>query len=123
MAQDPDKPLDNGRVRLPRVDPGMNRIAPSAGPGGKGSKDDKKPVALRAGERREDKKRDDQAILARALKNFDRAAKAEDDNRKAGLDDDKFYRGEQCPSDINAERNADRRPVITVNKLPTYVHQ
>ena len=64
-----------------------------------------------------------QTILERARKRFDRAVKFEDENRKAGLDDDKFYSGEQWPSDIVAERNFARRPILTINKLPTFVHQ
>jgi hypothetical protein len=122
MAQDPDRPLDDGRVRMPRTDAAMNRVAPSAGAGSKGSKDDKQPVALRAGPRKLSRS-EEQAIVRRALKNFERASKADDENRKAGLDDDKFYYGEQWPSDILQQRNADKRPALTINKLPTFVHQ
>lgn len=123
MAQNPDSPLDDGRVRQPRIDAGHNRVAPEDRLGGKGSKDDKAPVALRTRGQEAAKRRRYQEVLARARKRFDRAVKAEDETRKAGLDDDKFYYGEQWPADIVAQRNAQKRPIITVNKLPTFVHQ
>jgi hypothetical protein len=125
MAQVPDKPLDDGKVRMPRTDAAMNRVAPSAGAGGKGSKDDKKPVALRASSAKRNKAKD-QEIVKRALKNFERSSKADDENRKAGLDDDKFYYGDQWPSDVIERRRNDPsgpRPTLTINKLPTFVHQ
>jgi hypothetical protein len=119
MAQDPDRPLDSGAVEMPRTDAGMNRVAPSAQAGGKGS--DKDPKMLRSSD--QDRRRKDQEILLRAKRRFERCTKSENDNRKAGEDDDKFYAGDQWPSDIVAARNFEKRPVLTINKLPTFIHQ
>jgi hypothetical protein len=47
------------------------------------------------------------------------------DNRRLALDDLEFLaiEGKQWPADIRAEREADGRPCITINKLPTYLDQ
>ena len=104
---------------MPRIDGGMNRLGPLRDrrpEDGKGAE----PLRTRT---QQDKRRDEQEIIRRAIKRFERAVKFEDEVRKAGLDDDKFYSGEQWPSDIVAARNFDRRPILTINKLPTFVHQ
>ena len=56
----PDRPQDRGKIGLPSVDGGQNRIAPNALKGGKGSKDDAKYVALGS------KPSDDKKLLNRA---------------------------------------------------------
>lgn len=56
----------------------------------------------------------------------DRMAKCiefEGDNRAAALDDLYFLSGEQWPVNIRRARNLDMRPCLTVNTLPTYLHQ
>lgn len=106
MVQDPDAPKDSGKLGLPSTDPGHNRIAPNP--------------------ERENKLLDlatEAKVLARAQKRYDRSAQAEGDNRRAALEDRKFVGGEQWPPDVKAARNADKRPCLTVNKLPTFVHQ
>ncbi|MGH6738484.1 MAG: portal protein, partial [Bradyrhizobium sp.] len=110
---------------MPRVDGAMNRVGPSSGPGGNGSKDDSKPVALRPGPGSRKQKDADEvaAFLYKVRKNFDLAIKANNDNRKEELDDLKFKAGDQWPADIVAQRNQDKRPCITVNKIPTFLHQ
>ena len=40
-----------------------------------------------------------------------------------GLDGRMFKIGQQWPTEIMAQRNLDKRPCLTVNKLPTFVHQ
>ena len=126
-ARNPDLPRDDGRVRLPRVDGAMNRRGPTARSGGKGSKDDKKPVALQPGdgstkEQRDDQK--DQDLIAKIRKCFKRASEAERDNRKEALDDIKHKVGEgQWPQGVVAARNIDKRPTLTINKLPVFVRQ
>lgn len=65
----------------------------------------------------------DQALLERARKNFERAADAERENRKHGLDDINFSLGDQWPADIKTEREADARPCLTINKLPQFISQ
>jgi hypothetical protein len=124
MAQDPDRPLDDGRVRMPRVDSAMNRVAPSAGPGGRGTKDDDKPVALRQGSgRRVRGVAEKQAEIVKSRKRYDLCTKANQETRKDELDDLKFFAGEQWPSHTLIERTDQRRPCLTINKVPTFVHQ
>ena len=111
MAQDPDKAKDNGKVGMPRVDSAMNKLPPQDKGGGKGSKNDTSRFD------------EDQKILLRARKRFDRCIKAESDNRKMASEDLKFLDGDQWPADVSAQRNADKRPCLTINKLKTFVHQ
>jgi hypothetical protein len=118
MADSPGRPPDSGAISLPPVDAAMNKIAPSDTAGGKGSAKDKRDTRLGAEDRAEEAR-----ILERARKRFDKAAAAESDNRKAAVDDLKFYKGDQWPADIQAQRNLDNRPCPTVNKLPTFVLQ
>ncbi len=66
---------------------------------------------------------DDADILKRMVKRFQRAASYEATNRKEELEDDKFLAGDQWPADVAAQRTTDKRPMLTVNKLPWYVHQ
>lgn len=115
MAQDPLKPKDNGKIGLPRVDSAMNKLPPGNKEGGKGGKKEKR------GKEAEDD--GDQKLLARARKRFDRCIKAESDNRKHAAEDLKFLDGDQWPADVSAQRNADKRPCLTINKLKTFVHQ
>ena len=114
MAQDPSRPRDNGRIRLPATDAALNKIAPST------LKVDGKGDMLGAPPK---KARDNEKIRARAMKRLDRAIGAEAENRKAALDDLKMKAGDQWPSEVAAQRNLDKRPCLTVNKLPTFVHQ
>lgn len=124
-APNPDRPKDDGRVRMPSVDTGMTRVGPSNRRGGKGARGDDKPVALQPGDdkqTREEAKK--QELLTRARKRFDRCAEVESDNRKNAVDDLKFKSGEgQWPADIVSQRNFDKRPTLTINKLPTFVNQ
>jgi Phage P22-like portal protein len=117
MAQDPLKPKNDGRIRMPVVDSAMNKIAPrfSAQDGHGGG-----PVALGypMGDRAAKEK-----LLERVRKNMARAIDAESENRKSGLDDRMFKIGQQWPTEIMAQRNLDKRPCLTVNKLPTFIHQ
>ena len=119
MAQDPLKPKDDGKIRLPSTDAAMNKIAPDLDGGGRGTKDDDKDAA----KARREAKRDEAEILTRMRKRFDRCVSAESEMRKRMLDDIKFKAGEQWPSDVIANRSADRRPMLTINKIPTFVHQ
>jgi hypothetical protein len=95
----------------------MNKVSPTNISGGKGSKRDKEDTRLGLDKTKE------QDVLERARKNMDRAIQAEGDNRKAALDDLKFYKGDQWPADVQAQRNFDQRPCLTINKLPTFIHQ
>ena len=117
MAQDPDRPLDSSKITLPRVDPGMNRISPN------NLKDSSEGnvYPLRTGD--QDKDEEDNEILSRARKRLERCISAEADNRRDGLDDDKFYAGDQWPAEVRARRNSEKRPCLTINKLPVLVKQ
>jgi len=67
MAQSADKPIDDGVIRLPSVDAGMNRVAPTA----LRPKDQKGPVMLRPGQRRKRTEDEAEDVLHRARKRFD----------------------------------------------------
>lgn len=162
MAQDPTKPKDDGRVKLPRIDSAMNKLPPVTGnapAGDQGDKIDKKDkVKRRRGKKapalattsdapidddfrdavgddnkskdksimlgaKDGKKSDDAELLARIRKRFERCIQAESENRKAGLDDLRFKAGQQWPPDVEAQRATDKRPCLTINKLPTFIHQ
>jgi hypothetical protein len=62
-------------------------------------------------------------VLERARKRFDRCVQAEAKNRAKALEDLKFYAGEQWPAEIQATRNTEKRPCLTINKIPTFVNQ
>lgn len=160
MAQDPSKPKDDGRIKLPPIDAGMNKVAPPSSDKAKKRKKRRKlpdvrdataKPALSANtddnidEQNEDEEIDksgkdesapgksdkpdkdddesDDDILARMRKRFDRCVSAEAENRKAELEDLKFKAGDQWPADVATQRNTDRRPCMTVNRIPTLVHQ
>src|SRR5215469_3121225 len=114
MVQDPNKPKESGKIGLPPVDSAMNKLPPMKKSGGKGVKQD--------GSFGTDDD-EDQKILLLARKRFERCISAEGDNRKAALEDTKFLKGDQWPADVSAQRNTDKRPCLTFNKLKTFVHQ
>ncbi len=99
---------------MPRVDSAMTKIAPRFS-----SQDGRGRLAL--GQPMDASKKE--KLLERVRKNMERAISAESDNRKSGLDDRMFKIGQQWPTEIMAQRNLDKRPCLTVNKLPTFVHQ
>src|ERR1700731_1360775 len=117
MADSPDRAPDSGAVGLPPVTNSMNKLPPANVRGGKGAKDDAKNTRLGLDRPTE------QRVLDRARKRWDKAAQAEGENRRAALDDLKFYKGDQWPADVQAQRNFDQRPCLTINKLPTFVNQ
>ena len=149
----PDSPPDDGKIKLPKVDGGMNKIAPNGNATGKKTKP-KKDTLRKAGEapalsasntpnqegdepededpqakgtmakaEKKDEEEDDADILARVRKRFKLCVSWESENRKAALEDLKFKAGDQWPADVAAQRNTDRRPCLTVNKIPTFIHQ
>lgn len=71
----------------------------------------------------EDENSDDD-ILEDAKELFERAAEAEADNRKEGLEDKRFARlSEQWSDSVKRQREIDGRPCLTINKLPAYIRQ
>lgn len=113
MAQDPLKAQDSGKIRMPSVDGGMNKISPKFKMDDKGTK--------LGGPKGEEARK--QKLLERIRKRFERVISAESENRKAASDDLQFVNGKQWPTEVIAQRNLDKRPCLTINKLPTFVHQ
>ena len=115
MADDPTKPPDDGQIGLPTLDAGMNKRAPkNLSPSGK---------AERLGLTDKSKKKDDAELLAKARKRFERAMEESADNRKLQLAALKFKAGEQWSPEDAQQRNIDRRPCLTINRLPTFIRQ
>lgn len=87
----------------------------------------KKPPKLSESNKPKDKRSSEDKhkakVLKRLIKRFDRCVKWEADNRGEALEDRRFFGGDQWPSDVKARRKEDQRPCLTVNKLPTFVHQ
>lgn len=110
-------PKNDGRIRLPRVDSAMIKVTPKIG-----GPDDKGIVALRNKSPDTDAAKKEK-LLERVRKRMEWAISSESENRKSGLDDRLFKAGEQWPTAIMAQRNLDKRPCLTINKLPTFVHQ
>lgn len=62
-------------------------------------------------------------ILALARHRFDLCAEAESELRRLALEDLEFYSGQQWPDNVKAMREQDKRPCLTINRLPQSVHQ
>jgi hypothetical protein len=76
----------------------------------------------------EDKKTDDKTtdeeILKEALEDYKLCQAAEKDNREAALDDLEFARlGKQWPDNVKSKREAEDRPCMTFNRMPTFIRQ
>ncbi len=65
----------------------------------------------------------DEDILKIARQRFDLAVDAESDYRKDALDDLDFRAGKQWPDDVRNSREQDKRPCLTINRLPQFVNQ
>lgn len=116
----PSRAPNDGKIGMPSVRPGENKLPP--GPtkgGGRGAKSDKKSRALGL----KPDEAEDAKILARMRKRFDRAVSAESDNRKKALDDLKFKSGDQWPASQKAARDVSGRPCLTTNVMKTFTHQ
>lgn len=100
-------------IKLPKINSGMNRIAPKILTSDKmaDAKKDKKQAA------------DDAEIINKAKKRFNQVIGFESDNRKNGLDDLKFLNGSQWDEADAKSRNTEGRPCLTENRLPTYANQ
>lgn len=109
---------------MPSVDAGMNRIMPRPTKASRAQKGGLKPIALRQTGSDKKKQEDIEKFLGKARKRFDRCVSSESQNRKEAVDDLKFKTGEgQWPADVVSTRNFDRRPALTINKIPTFVNQ
>jgi hypothetical protein len=65
----------------------------------------------------------DEDILASAKKHFKDVEDAEDEIRKAAIEDMKFRSGDQWPDDVKTQRNLDGRPCLVINRLPQFIRQ
>lgn len=64
------------------------------------------------------------ADLLKEIREFtDTAIKGDNHNRIAAVADLKFLGGDQWPENIKRERELSKRPCLTFNRLPTYLHQ
>lgn len=69
------------------------------------------------------KKSSDSEFLKTARKRFDLAVDAESEIRKLALEDLQFRAGEQWPDDVKQTRDLDRRPCLTINRIPQFIRQ
>lgn len=71
---------------------------------------------------------DDAGIVEQARKRFARCVEAEAEQRKLRLDDRRFFAGDsdngwQWPDEWTRKRAEERRPCLTINKLPQHIKQ
>lgn len=63
-------------------------------------------------------------IIAEAQEAFKAASEYESENRSLALEDARFvWLAEQWPAEIRQQRERDKRPCLTINKLPSFVRQ
>ena len=66
----------------------------------------------------------DRDVLKTAREQFAAAEDGWGDNRTRALEDLRFARlGEQWPDEVSAQRAKDKRPCMTINKLPAFIRQ
>lgn len=65
----------------------------------------------------------DEEIVRIARERFSLAVDAEEQNRKESLIDLKFLTGDHWPTDVKNAREQDRRPCLTINRIPQFVKQ
>lgn len=120
MANGEPNTAPDGKLGIAPPTPGSNKIAPRDGkPDDKGAK----PVKKSGKKEKETEEKRVQTILTRMRKRFERCVTAEAGNRKEMVEDAKFLAGEQWDPKTLQDRNTDNRPALTINKLPTFVHQ
>lgn len=66
---------------------------------------------------------DDTAIIAECMDRMRISVAADGENRAMALDDLAFEKGDQWDPIVQAQRTRDARPCLTINKLPTFLHQ
>src|SRR5262245_30882407 len=131
-----DRPVPNpGPVRVPAgqsaalaTDPRITtmpaeRLRTRRRTAGDGADDVRQAGIVARGPTSKSTKEDDAAILALARIRFETAYNAESTLRSEMLEDVRFRSGEQWPDQIRSERTIDRRPVITINRLPQFIKQ
>ncbi len=68
-------------------------------------------------------KKDDNDILYEIKQRFKEAFDASNEQYDECLDDLRFADGDQWPASLKADRNADGRPCLVINKVPTFADQ
>jgi hypothetical protein len=68
-------------------------------------------------------KSSDDEILDEARKRYELCVVAESDNRQKALTDLRFLSGDQWDEKDKTRRTIEGRPCLTINKLPTFLHQ
>lgn len=63
------------------------------------------------------------AFLELARRRWQRSGDAESELRTNMLEDLEFYNSDQWPDNIKAQRQLDKRPMLTINRLPQFVRQ
>lgn len=71
----------------------------------------------------DDQRQADEEILALARRRFQTSYNAEAILRQEMVQDQRFYGGYQWPDQIKADRTNDKRPILTINRLPQFVKQ
>ena len=69
------------------------------------------------------KKTDDAAVIAECMDRMRLSMNADGENRTNALDDLAFLKGDQWDERVKQQRAMDGRPCLTINKLPTTLHQ
>ena len=62
-------------------------------------------------------------LLKEARDRFDRAWEDDHWNREEALDDLEFLAGEQWPDSVRQERETEKRPILTINRMPQFLRQ
>lgn len=81
------------------------------------------PVTDEYAESEDEKSEGSKHEIAEIRDKFKKCEEYWSDDRNAALDDLKFRAGEQWPNEIVAQREKDKRPCLTVDKLNQYVRQ
>lgn len=69
-------------------------------------------------------KRDVDTVVAEALDRFEESQGATEQNRREAEEDIRFGRlGEQWPAKVRRQREAEGRPVLTINRMPAFIRQ
>lgn len=65
-----------------------------------------------------------ETIIREALEAYEQAQEAENDNRECALEDLRFARlDEQWPEEVANARKLDNRPMLTINRMPSFIRQ
>ena len=65
----------------------------------------------------------DDAILKEARDRLAQCIQHDAQNRREAAEDHRFFAGEQWPDDMRRMRQVEARPCLTINKLPSFLHQ